>query len=125
MHRMLVVFALMMLVFIVWVSHQATLGNKNIFMEIVRATPYGDKVGHFVLFGMLSALAIGASKFRGSMFYGRKIYWAAIAVTLYALIDETIQYFSPIRTLDLYDLFAGLLGVILASVICKRVEKFI
>ena len=111
MYRVLIFLALIMLAFIVWLSHEATIGNSNMFMEMVRITPYGDKVGHFVLFGLLSALAIAATRFTGTGVYGIKIYWAAIAVSFYALADEILQYFSPARTLDVNDLLASLLGV--------------
>jgi len=62
MHRVFVVAAVAMLLFVMWASHQATVGRHNMFVGLVIAIPYGDKVGHFMLFGLLSLVAIGATR---------------------------------------------------------------
>jgi len=125
MYRVLAVAAVAMLLFVMWASHQATIGSNNIFIQLVSVLPYGDKVSHFVLFGLLSLVAIGATRFRGIRFFGFKLYWAVFVVSVYAVADELLQYYSPRRTLDGYDVVFGLLGVVSAQWAGVVVEKYL
>lgn len=98
-----------MLVFILGVSVLAYL--KYIPTEI-KSVPYYDSVGHFILFGMLGFLAEMA--FRGLK---KKIFWMQLPVgstlvVAYALLDESLQYYSANRTFDLHDLACGLAGIL-------------
>ena len=123
MYRVVVGLAIVVSIFVVWVSHQASLGNKNIFMDIVRVTPYGDKIGHFFLFALLSMVVIGATKFKSFSFLNFRIYWAVAAITMFALADEMFQHFSPNRTLDIFDFMAGVFGIITAQLVSMKLEN--
>lgn len=48
------VFAIGFTDFILWILYLANTGGQSIFFEWVNAVPYGDKLGHFGLFGMLA-----------------------------------------------------------------------
>src|SRR5262245_17757425 len=63
-----------------------------------------DKLGHFLLLGVLSALAVA--------FFGRRRWWRTVLVlaTLSAL-EELSQAWFPTRTLDWRDLADNLLGI--------------
>lgn len=92
-------------------------------MDIVRVTPYGDKIGHFFLFALLSMIVIGATKFKSFSFLNFRIYWAVAAITMFALADEIFQHFSPNRTLDIFDFVAGVFGIIAAQLVSMKLEN--
>lgn len=96
---MLVIFAL------------ANAGAMPDFLRALYDFPTGDRIGHFVLYGVLAYLLTAA-------FPARRIRAAAwsvplgvvLALTLAAL-EELTQLFIPARSADWLDLLAGWLGV--------------
>ncbi len=77
--------------------------------DLVWQTPYGDKVAHFLLVGLLSGLAVRASR-------GHRWIWglptAALGVFLLATAEELSQRWFPPRTVDLYDFLANTSGIV-------------
>ncbi|GIU53234.1 VanZ family protein [Shewanella sp. KT0246] len=49
--------------FISWAIYLANMGGNNVLFDIVKIIPYGDKFAHFLLFGLLTAVTLFASKF--------------------------------------------------------------
>jgi len=39
------------LAFICWIIFMADSGQKSVFFELVKSIPYGDKLGHVILYG--------------------------------------------------------------------------
>jgi polysaccharide biosynthesis protein VpsQ len=88
------------------------------------AFPYGDKVGHFCLMGGVSFcvnLALG----------GRKVFWRRIGLALGSLLvsglvtlEEFSQIFFAMRTFDLLDLSASLLGIWLLGGAAVRLTTY-
>lgn len=68
--------------------------------------PFGDKLGHFFIFGLLSLVLIVAIPNRRAIPIG-----IALA-TLIVLIEEGLQLFSSTRSFSVYDLAASLAGVL-------------
>lgn len=64
MHKLTITLSSCFFLFIIWIIYLANTGQQSIFFDLVRLIPYGDKVGHFGLFGMLTLLANFASKFK-------------------------------------------------------------
>ena len=75
-----------------------------------------DKVGHFLLLGALSLLAVA--------FFGRAR-WLRVVLVLAALsaLEEASQAWFPARTLDAGDLAANLLGIALGGAIATRLTR--
>lgn len=71
-----------------------------------------DKIGHFLIFGLLATLIVRLDKFRKKRRKGAVA--AVICVCLFALIDEFHQSFTPGRLVETADLLADLLGAALA-----------
>ncbi|QFU05381.1 VanZ like family protein [Pseudoalteromonas sp. THAF3] len=119
-----VVAAIAFAAFLGWVIYLANSGQNSIFFQWVATIPYGDKLGHLVLFAtftLLATLALGA---RAIPLYGKvKVYWGALLVFAFALIEEISQAFIATRTFDLADLSANLLGIIAASLVLGWVLK--
>ncbi len=75
----------------------------------VQRTPYLDKVLHFLLIGGASFLARRASDDARVL---RSVPVGPAIVGVLASIEECTQTLSTVRTFDLGDLFANLLGVV-------------
>lgn len=64
---MKVVFPLMttlFFIFILWILFLANTGQNSVFFTFITKIPYGDKLGHFCLFGLLTLMANFAFKLK-------------------------------------------------------------
>lgn len=86
--------------------------------------PYGDKVGHFVLFGLLS-LAVNLSVFeaRPASDFKRLAVITSLLLALAIGLEEYSQRFFPTRTSDIIDLTASYLGVALFAWLAVRLKR--
>jgi len=95
-------------------------GRGRRLFDLVQAVPAGDKLGHFVLFGILSFLvnllfrAAEIRLGRISVLKGSAI--IAVIVTL----EECSQLFFRWRTFDLVDLAADIAGIWLFSRLARH-----
>lgn len=110
-------------VFILYIIYLADTNKSSIFFDFVKSIPYGDKLGHIGLFGLLTFLVSWALKFKAVTFKKVKIYYGAILVFSFAFLEELSQAFYPNRTLDIYDLFADIIGIVLFSILLNSIEK--
>src|SRR5215204_1966581 len=97
--------------FIILIIILADLGQLG-FLKILNQIPYGDKIGHFVLYGILTLL-LDLSLTRALPNPNRKLIILRIASILALLIglEEYSQQFFAKRTFDLVDLTFSYLGV--------------
>lgn len=108
--------------FLIWVIYLANTGQHSVFFDFVQTVPYGDKIGHVLLFGFLTLGSVIASGFR--TISKTKIYWGSAAVLAFVLIEEASQYFIPSRTMDIQDALADVLGIALFSVFAYGLNRF-
>jgi len=82
------------------------------FLHAIYDFPFGDKAGHFILYGLLT-LVVTLSVFEARPTTDRKRIAVIVSVILALLIglEEFSQRFFPTRTFDLFDLTASYLGV--------------
>ncbi len=115
--------AVLFAVFIVAVIVLADTRNLG-FLARLYDFPYGDKVGHFVLYGVLSLLVNLAAFERWPR---REKGWLAIRVSavLAVLIglEELSQRLFPSRQSSLWDLSASYLGMVVFAWIAARIGK--
>lgn len=90
---------------------QANLDHENLLMKIGHSVPYGDKIGHFLLFGLLGLLLNIALRFHVLTTKPIKIHWSTAIVLVFAVIEEFTQLSNPHRTFDLVDIIFDGLGV--------------
>lgn len=109
--------AILFFAFIIWIIYLANTASDSIFFEWVKIIPYGDKLGHFFLFGILTLAFNLLFKLRCIRIGKYQLYLGSIIVSLFVLIEELSQSQIPSRTLDLQDLFADALGIALFSFI--------
>jgi VanZ family protein len=104
-------FALFILL-IIALADTGNLGSLSVIYQI----PFADKLGHFILYGIL-ALLVNYTLFR--LLPSQSQSWIALisGLTLALLIglEELSQRSLPNRTFDLIDLSASYLGVIFFS----------
>ncbi len=118
--------------FIVWMIYTANTGGKSVFFELVGAIPYGDKLGHILLFGLLTLCANFTLSFATTKFplwsFQPRLYKGSLLVLVFVLLEEGSQYYIPTRTFDIYDLFADGIGISMftfISYLChKRLSAF-
>jgi VanZ family protein len=109
--------------FIILIIVLADTGRLGILM-LVNRLPFGDKAGHFILYGIL-ALLINWTLFRSLPSQSRK--WIAVfsGLTLALLIglEEFSQQFLAERSFDLVDLTFSYLGVTFFSWVAMKTKK--
>lgn len=76
------------------------------------AFPYYDKLGHFVLYGVLGLLLHLALRSRALSFWRLPIPMALLVVAALAVLDELQQSFMPARSFDAVDFAADMIGVL-------------
>ncbi|WP_235838571.1 VanZ family protein [Cognaticolwellia aestuarii] len=114
--------------FIVWIIYLANTGQSSVFFNLVASIPYGDKLGHFCLFGLLTLGFNFVFKLKSFnlVFFNLaslKVYVGSSVVLLFAVLEELSQYFIPNRTLDATDLLADVVGILLFNLITKFISR--
>lgn len=111
-------------IFIIFAIYLANTGTPNIFDDIVRSVPHGDKIGHFVLMGTL-ALLVNLAMGEHTFCRWRIGRWVILGGTTIVAVLVTLEEFSQIfidnRTFNPLDLLADYLGMAVANfVACWR-----
>ncbi len=111
MKRLAVLFGLFILAVII-LANLGMLGALGFLNEI----PFGDKAGHFVLYGILTLL-IDLALFRSRPDLSRRLlaFRVALILALFIGLEEFSQQFLSNRSFDLVDLAFSYLGVIFFS----------
>ncbi len=109
--------------FILWIIYLANTGSQSIFFDIVDSIPYGDKLGHFCLFGVLTLGTNFAFKLKKVSIRVSKIYLGTIIVLTFAFAEEFSQFFLKTRTVDVVDLLAGIAGIVVFSFITRYISN--
>ncbi len=116
--------SILFFIFIVAIIILADNGSLPPFIRPIYDFPNGDKLGHFILYGLLNFfitytfLSALPSKPRS---------WVTLSVGLtlafgIALEEYTQRYFST-RTFDLIDLLASFLGVLVGGYVAFRIKR--
>lgn len=123
MHKIVIGGATCFFGFILWVIYLANAGDRNVLFDFVGSLPYGDKLGHFCLFGALTLFVVVATKFRSFSLGRLHIYYGVVVVALFVLAEEVSQVFIVTRTFDLIDLAADIIGIVMAASIALFINK--
>ncbi len=103
--------------FLAWVISEADLGKPNFFIQLAATMPYGDKIGHLLLFAALALLLIFATRARQLVVGPLRLYVGVVLALGFAVLEEGSQLLFPARSFELLDILADLLGVTLATVL--------
>lgn len=96
--------------FILWVIYLADTGSSGL-VTLVHQVPYGDKLGHVLLYGLLTLLLNLALEMHTLRLGRLRLFFGTFAVSLFALLEELSQAWLPYRTLDVQDLLADACGI--------------
>ena len=120
MKRIAILFAL----FIIAVIILADTDRLPRFIHVIYDYPYGDKLGHFVLYGLLNFF-ITLAFIRSLPDRAPKPLALSIGLILALLVglEEFSQKFFPARTFDLIDLLASYLGLITGGSVALKLKK--
>ena len=100
---------------------QADRGMLPAWLQGYRSIPFGDKLGHFVLVGLLAFLINLALEARSIRIGGRVILSGSFYVSIGVLLEEFSQLAVPTRSFSLSDLVADFLGIWMAGIWVRRV----
>lgn len=107
--------------FISWIIYSANTGQMNPFFLLVQQIPYGDKIGHCILFGLLTLVVNYCLNFKQLL--KTKLLLGTVIVFIFAIVEELSQFYIPLRTLDIVDLIAGTFGIVLFDLISRSILK--
>jgi len=123
MQRLFLSFAFVFFIFILWVIFMANTGQDMFLFEMTRSIPFGDKLGHIMVFGGLTLMTNLAFKGRCIRVKFASIYWGALVVLLFVTLEELSQYFIDTRSLDVLDYLANLVGILSFSWLTREIIK--
>jgi len=109
--------------FIVWAIYQANSGAESVFAQYIRGLPYGDKMGHFLLFGLLTLLINGSLRFRRIRIGSFSLLLGSVLVLVFVAIEEASQGLLPTRSMDIHDFYADCAGIWLFSLISLQLAS--
>lgn len=123
MTRLFLVLSTIFFGFILWIIFLANTGRPSVFFDLVKAIPYGDKLGHACLFGALTlGVNLGLS-FRRWKIFRWSFHTGTIFVVAFVVLEELSQSRFPNRTLDPLDLLADAVGITAATGVLWLLER--
>jgi polysaccharide biosynthesis protein VpsQ len=85
--------------------------------------PYGDKMGHFTLYGVLTLLcSLAVMQLQPSRNPGRVALYTAVIIAAVVGIEEFSQLWIPSRSPDFFDLLAGYTGIATFAYLAVRLR---
>lgn len=109
--------SVLFLIFVIAIVVLADANELPVFIKQLYDFPYGDKAGHFILFGLLSFF-ISLSAIHALPKHDPKLVCFVIALILTLLMgaEEFSQRYFSNRTFDLLDLLASLIGICVGGI---------
>lgn len=99
------------ILFILGIIIAANQGANWELFYIIRTLPYGDKIGHFGLMGLLAFLVNLSLQGRAVNLWGRSVLLGSLLVVIFVTLEELSQAFIATRTLSFMDWTADMLGI--------------
>jgi VanZ family protein len=113
------------LVFTLFIIGVIILADEGLLGPIRRfyAFPYGDKIGHFILYGLLALILNLFFLSRPHSDSKRLVLTVCLALMVLIGLEEWSQSRFPSRTLDPIDLLFGYAGVGIFSLLAYRIKR--
>jgi len=94
-----------------WILSAANTRSKNSLLSISSSLPHGDKIGHFLVMGLLAFMVNRLLDNRFQMIGKRKFLLGSLIVAAIVTAEEFCQIFIPSRTFSPFDLIADFAGI--------------
>jgi VanZ family protein len=116
--------AILFSIFILVIIILANQGSIPVFIKVIYDFPNGDKLGHFILFGLLNFFVTTAG-LRALRLQRPGLAALSIGLILALLIgaEEYSQKFFEKRTFDLIDLMASYIGLVVGGWMALNLKK--
>jgi VanZ family protein len=114
--------ALLFVLFMLAVILLADLGAIPEPIKMIYRFPNGDRVGHFVLYGILTFLIDSAFP-REVKMARMNLQLGSLVIAILAALEEFSQIFLTLRTADLIDLTFSLLGIACADWLVRLLRR--
>lgn len=114
---------LLFFAFICWIIFDADTGDPNFLIQSSKNIPYGDKWGHFLLYGLLTLLLNLGFRLRRVKVGRFPIFIGALLVSVFSIAEEFTQLAFASRTFDFVDMLADVVGIAFFSLICLQLQK--
>jgi hypothetical protein len=108
--------------FILWIIYMANVGASTFFFDLVKTVSLGDKIGHMVLFGLLTLGLNISLNYRSLPGGNAGLLLGSSLVFAFAIIEELTQQLCPTRTFDMADLMADVVGITLFSMASRLLQ---
>lgn len=115
--------AVLFFLFICWTILRADLNQSSPLVKIIRQFKYGDKAGHFLLYGMLAFLVNLAFNNRRLAIMSFRPLLGAVLVGTFAILEEFTQIALSSRTFEWWDMACDVAGISLFSYLALRFEE--
>ncbi len=102
-------------VFICWIIYAADSGQTNDFILLSKTIPFGDKIGHFTLYGILVFLVNMATQMKTIKLGSIKVWMGTFFVSIFAVGEEFTQILFISRNFDTVDILFDFMGISLFS----------
>ncbi len=112
--------------FFAFLVHTVTLANTGQRIPLFApfdGHPLSDKVGHFVLGGLLTLGLTVSTRFKTIRLGARHILLGPVLVAMVAITEECSQYLIPTRNFDLTDLMADAAGILTFALFARWLSK--
>jgi hypothetical protein len=112
-----IILPLSFFLFIGFIIFLADTADHNFAFRLIGHIPYGDKLMHGLLYGVMALLLNYGLNFKSKKIFGFNMQVGALIVLTFAGLEEITQYWLPSRTCDVFDFVADTVGVVLFSFI--------
>lgn len=123
MQRLILSLTVAFFVFMLWIIYLADTGQGSVWFDLAEVIPFGDKVGHMFLFGILTFGVNISTSYKLVNIGVLQVFLGTLIVSLFVVVEELSQYFTPSRTLDVNDLIADAIGIIAFTILSYYFSK--
>ena len=106
---------LTLLTFMGWIYIDANTGDYNTMLKMAGSVPYGDKMGHFLLYGALTLILNLTLNLRQVKIGSHEFLRGSVIILIVTFIDEFTQILNESRSFEWLDMSSNLLGIVLFS----------
>ncbi len=106
--------------YIIWT---ATTEQPSAFFRMINSVPFGDKISHFLLVGLLTLLVNLSLRNQQVLIGPRKWLLGSMLVVVLITGEELSQALIPSRSLDAFDLLANYAGVFVFGYVAKYLTQ--